>query len=75
MFENRVLRRIIGPKREGVTVDWRKLHSEELYDLYSSPNIVRVLKSRKMRWIGLVACMEERRSVYRLLAGETEGNG
>ena len=55
VFENRVLRRIFGPKRDGVTGEWRKLHNEELNDLYSSPNIVRVIKSRRMRWAGHVA--------------------
>jgi len=57
VFENRVLRRIFGPKRDEVTGDWRKLHNEKLYDLYSSPNIVRVIKSRRMRWAGHVARM------------------
>ena len=63
VFENRVLRRIFGPKRDGVTGEWRKLHNEELNDLYASPNIVRVMKSRRMRWAGHVARMggEERR--------------
>jgi hypothetical protein len=56
-FENRVLRRIFGPKRDDVTGEWRKLHIEELSDLYWSPNIVRVIKSRRMRWAGHVACM------------------
>jgi hypothetical protein len=55
VFESRVLRRIFGPKRDGVTGEWRKLHNEELNDLYSSPNIVRVIKSRRMRWAGHVA--------------------
>ena len=59
VFENRVLRRIFGPKRDGVTGEWRKLHNEELNDLYSSPSIVRVKKSRRMRWAGHVARMEE----------------
>ena len=58
VFENRVLRRIFGPKRDGVTGEWRKLHNEELNDLYSSPNIVRVIKWRIMRWVGHVARME-----------------
>ena len=62
VFVNRVLRRIFGPKRDEVTREWRKLHKEELNDLYSSPNIVRVIKSRRMGWAGHVACMggEER---------------
>ena len=59
VFENRVLRRIFRPKRDGITGEWRKLHNEELNDLYSSPIIVRVIKSRRMRWAGHVACMEE----------------
>jgi hypothetical protein len=61
MFENRVLRRIFGPKRDEVTGAWRKLYNEELHDLYSSPTIVRVLKSRRMRWARHVARMVERR--------------
>ena len=61
MFENRVLRRVFGPKRDEVTGEWRKLHNEELSDLYSLPNIVRVVKSRRMRWAGHVARMDEGR--------------
>jgi hypothetical protein len=61
VFKNRVLRRMFGPKRDEVTGEWRKLHNEELNDLYSSPNIVRVIKSRRMRWAGHVARMRERR--------------
>jgi len=61
--ENRVLRKIFGPKRDKVTEEWTKLHNEELNDLYSSPNIVRVIKSRRMRWAGHVARMGERRGV------------
>jgi len=57
LFENKVLRRIFGPKRDEVTGEWRKLHNEELNDLYSSPNIVRVIKSRRMRWAGHVVLM------------------
>ena len=64
VFENKVLRRIFGPKRDEVTKEWRTLHNEEFNDLYSSPNIVRVIKSRKMRWTGHVACMGERRGIY-----------
>jgi len=69
VFENRVLRRIFGPKRDEVTGEWRKLRNEELNDLYSSPNIVRMIKSRRMRWAGHVARMGERRGVYRVLVG------
>ena len=71
VFENRVLRRIFGPKRDGVTGEWRKLHNEKLNDLYCSPNIVRVIKSRRLRWAGHVARMEEERGVHRVLVGET----
>ena len=67
VFENRVWRRIFGPKRDEVTREWRKLHNEELNDLYSSSSIVRVIKSRRMRWAGHVAPMGERRGVYRVL--------
>jgi len=73
VFENRVLRRIFGPKKNEVTREWRKLHNEELNDLYSSPNIFRVIKSRRMRWAGHVARMVERRGVYRVLMGKPEG--
>jgi hypothetical protein len=73
VFENRVLRRIFGPKRDGVTGEWRKLHNEELRDLYSSPSIIRIIKSRRMRWVGHVAQMGEKRNAYRLLVGKTEG--
>jgi hypothetical protein len=72
-FENRVLRRIFGPKRDEVTGEWRKLHNEELNDLYSSLNIVPVIKSRKMSWTGHEARMRERRGVYRVLVGKPEG--
>jgi hypothetical protein len=71
--ENRVLRKILEPKRDEVTGEWRKLHNEELNDLYCSPNIVRVIKSRRMRWAGHVARMGERRGVYRGLVGKPEG--
>jgi hypothetical protein len=73
MFENRVLRRIFGPKRDGVMGGWRKLHNEELHNLYSSPSILRIIKSRRMRWAGHVARMGEKRNVYRLLVGKAEG--
>jgi hypothetical protein len=73
VFENMVLRRIFGPRRDEVTGDWRRLHNEELNDLYSSPNIVRVIKSRRMRWAGHVARMGEERGVYRVLVGKPEG--
>ena len=68
-----MLRRIFGPKRDGVTGEWRKLHNEELNDLYCSPNIVRVIKSRRMRWTGHVARMEEGRGVHKFLVGKPEG--
>ena len=64
MFENRVLSGVFGPKRDEVTGEWRKLHNEELNDLYSSPNITHVMKSRRTRWTGYVARMGERRSAY-----------
>ena len=70
VFENRVLRRIFGPKKDEVIGEWRKLHNEELNDLYSSPNFFRVIKSRRMRWAGNVARMGERRGVYRVFDWE-----
>ena len=73
VFENRVLRRVFGPKRDEVTGEWRKLHNEELSDLYSLPNIVRVVKSRRMRWVGHVARVGEGRVVHRVLVGKPEG--
>jgi hypothetical protein len=73
VFENRVLMKIFGPKRDEVIAEWRKLHGEELRDLYSSPSIIRIIKSRRMRWVGHVARMEERRTAYRLLMGKPEG--
>jgi hypothetical protein len=73
MFENRVLRRIFGVKRDVLTGEWRKLHNEELNDLYCSQNIVRVIKSRRMRWAGHVARMEEGRGVHKVLVGKLEG--
>jgi hypothetical protein len=68
-----VLRRIFGPKRDRVTGGWRKLHNEDLHNLYSSPKIIRIIKSRRMRWAGHEARMGEKRSVYRLLVGKPEG--
>jgi transcription termination factor 2 len=65
--------RILGPKRDGVTGGWRKLHNEELHNLYSSSSIIRIITSRRMRWAGHVARMEEKRNVYRLLVGKPEG--
>jgi hypothetical protein len=73
VFENRVLRRIFGPKRDEVTGEWRKLHNEELHNLYSSPDIIRQVKSRRMRWAGNVARMGEERKVYKVLVGRPEG--
>jgi hypothetical protein len=73
VFEIRVLRRISGPKRDGVTEGWRKLHNEELHNLYSSPSIISIIKSRRMRWAGHVARMGEKRNVYRLFVGKSEG--
>jgi hypothetical protein len=73
VFENRVLRRIFGPKRCEVAGEWRKLHNEQLNDLYSLPNIVRVVKSRRMRRAGHVACIGEDRGVHRVLVGKPVG--
>jgi hypothetical protein len=73
VFENRMLRRVFGPKRDEVTGEWRKLHKEDLSDLYSLPNIVRVVKSRRMRWAGHVTRMGEGREVHRVLVGKPEG--
>jgi len=73
VFENRVLRRVFGPKRDEVAGEWRKLHNEELSDLYSLPNIVQVVKLRRIRWVGHVACIREGRVVHRVLVGKPEG--
>jgi hypothetical protein len=73
VFENKVLRRIFGPKRDEVTGGKRKLHNEELRDLYSLPSIIRIIKSRRMRWAEHVARMGEKRNAYRLLVGKPEG--
>ena len=73
VFENRVLRKIFGLKRDEVTGEWRKLHNEELNDLYCSTNIVRVIRSRRMRWVGHVERMGDRRGICRVLVGKPEG--
>jgi hypothetical protein len=73
VFENRVLRRVFGPERDEVTGEWRKLHNEELRDLYCSPSIIRIIKSWRMRLAGHVARMGEKRNAYRLLVGKPEG--
>jgi hypothetical protein len=73
VFENRLLRRIFGPKRDEVTGGWRKVHNEELHGLHSSPSIVRVIKARRMSWVGHVARMGEVRSSYNILVGRPEG--
>jgi hypothetical protein len=73
VFENRVLRRIFGPKRDEVTGGWRKLHNEELHSLYSSPSTVMVIKARRMRWAGHVARMGDVRGAYNILVGWLKG--
>jgi hypothetical protein len=73
VFENKLLRGIFGPKRDEVTGVWRKLHNEKFHDLYSSPNILRVIKLRRMRWVGHVVRTGEGRGVYRVLVGKPEG--
>jgi hypothetical protein len=73
MFENRVLRRIFRPKRDGMTGGWRKLRNEDLHTLYCSASIIRIIKSRRFRWARHVARMGEKRNVYRLLVGKPEG--
>jgi hypothetical protein len=73
VFEDRVLRRIFGPKRDEVTGGWRKLHNEEFHDLYPSRSIIRIMKARRMKWAGHVARMGENRNAYRLLVGKSEG--
>jgi hypothetical protein len=73
VFENRVLRRIFGPKRDEVTGEWRKLHNKELHNLYSSPDIIRQVKSRRMRWAGHVTRMREEIKVFKILVGKPEG--
>jgi hypothetical protein len=73
VFEIRVLRRVFGPKRDKVTGEWRRLYNKELNDLYTSPNIIRVIKSRKMRWAGHVARMGDKRGTHWILVGRPEG--
>jgi hypothetical protein len=73
VFGNRILRRIFAPKRDKMTGDWRKLNKEELHNLYSSPNVIRMIKLRRMRWAGHVARMRETRNAYRILMGKPEG--
>jgi hypothetical protein len=73
VVENRVLRRIFGPKRDEVTGEWRKLHNEELHDLYSLPSIITIIKARSMRWAGHVARMGEKRNACKWLVGKPEG--
>jgi hypothetical protein len=73
VFENRVLRRIFRPKRDEVTGEWRKFRNEELRDLYSSLSLIRIIKSRRMRWAGHIARMGEKSNAYRLLVGKPEG--
>jgi hypothetical protein len=73
VFENRVQRRIFGQRRDEVTGDWRKLHNKELQNLYSSPNIIRMIKSKRMRWAGHAARMGETRNAYWILVGKPEG--
>jgi PAS domain-containing protein len=73
VYENRVLRKIFGPKREEVIGEWRRLHNDELYELYSSPNIIRVITSRRMRWIGYMARTGDRRGAYRVPVVRPEG--
>jgi hypothetical protein len=72
VFENRVPRRTFGPKRDEATGEWRRLHNEEFNDLYPSPNIIRVIKSRRMRWVGHVARTGQKRGAYRILVGRPE---
>jgi hypothetical protein len=75
VFENRVLRRIFGPKRDEVTRAWRKMHNEELHNLYSSPSIIRMIKLKRMRLAGHVGRMRKKRNAYRILVGKPDGKG
>jgi hypothetical protein len=74
VFENRLLRRLFGTKSDEVTGGWRKLYNEELHNLYSFPSIIRIIKSRRMRWAGHVERMGEKRNEYKILVGKTECN-
>jgi hypothetical protein len=73
VFENRVLRRIFGPKKDEVTGEWRKLQNEELHNFYSSPDIIRQIRSRRIRWVGHVPCIGEERKVCRVFMGKHKG--
>jgi hypothetical protein len=73
VFKNGVLRKIFGPKMDEVTGEWRRLHNEGDFDLYTSPNIIQVMKSRRVRWVGHVAHLGDRRGAYRVLVGRPEG--
>jgi hypothetical protein len=73
VFENRMLRKVLGPKMEEVVGGWRRLHNEELHKLNASPNIIKMIKSRGVRWVGHVACMGEMRSAYKMLLRKSEG--
>jgi hypothetical protein len=73
VFENKVLRTIFGPKKNEIVGGWRKQHNEELHNLYSSPSIIRIIKSRRIKWAGHVARMGEKRNAYRILVGKPEG--
>ena len=73
MFGNKVLRKIYGPKRDEMTGEWRRLHNEELHGLYDSPDVVRIMKSRRLRWAGHVARMGEKRRLYSIVVGKPEG--
>jgi hypothetical protein len=73
MFENRVQRKIFGSKREETVGGWRRVHNEELHNFYASPNVIRLIKSRKMRWMGHVACLGQMRNSYNILVGTPEG--
>jgi hypothetical protein len=73
VFENRVLRRIFGPRRDEVTGDWKTLHNEQLHNLYPSPSIIRMIKPRSVRWAGRVERIRKKRDAFRILVGKSEG--